>query len=212
MPPQAARTYGPGQDSKLPRKRKRGPGKDVGTGPSGSGRPFKQQRKGSAVNLQPAGVVKHALLAQYYPVILTLRQYLLDSLPASSKIRRKKVSAVGKADQAAAEDARTGTQDSQDDLGNIRASLARLLDTTLVATRTYPSAFKEAQSDGRLQKRVECSQKADDSSVTLSGGVAGAVYCQTEVGSLDFCHRGSVEGQWYSLQHLVLQKLTGTCR
>lgn len=195
MPPQAAGTYGPRQDSKLPRKRKRRPGKDVGTGPSGSGRPVKQQRKGIAGNLQPAGAVKHALLAKYYPIILTLRQYVLDSLPASSKIRRKKVSAVGKADQAAAEDAHTGAQDSEDDLGNIRASLARLLDTTLVATRTYPSAFEEAQPDGRFQKRVEYPQKADDSSMTLSGGVAGAVHCQSEVGSLDFCHRKGVEGQ-----------------
>lgn len=194
MPPQAAGTYGPGKDAKLPRKRKRGPGKDVRTGPSGSGRPVKQQRRGIAGNLQPAGAVKHALLAQYYPIILTLRQYVLDSLPASSKIRRKKVSAVGKADQAAAEDAHTGAQNSEDDLGNIRASLARLLDTTLVATRTYPSA-EEAQPDGRFQKWVEYSQKADDSSMPLSGGVASAVHCQTEVGSLDFCHRGSVEGQ-----------------
>lgn len=180
MPPQAAGTFGPKQDSKVPRKRKRGPGQHVRTGLSDSGRPVKQL-KGNAGNLQPAAAVKHTLLAQYYPVILTLRQYVLESLPASSKIRRKKISAVGKADQAAAEDAHTGAQHSEKDLGNIHASLARLLDTTLVATHSYPTAFKEAQPDDRFQRWVEYSQKGDGSNIPLSGGVDSALYCQTEI-------------------------------
>ena len=211
MPPQAAGTFGPKQDSKVPRKRKRGPGQHVRTGLSDRGRPVKQL-KGNAGNLQPAAAVKHALLAQYYPVILTLRQYVLESLPASSKIRRKKISAVGKADQAAVEDAHTGAQHSEKDLGNIHASLVRLLDTTLVATHSYPTAFKEAQPDDRFQRWVEYSQKGDDSNISLSGGVDSALYCQTEVGSPKICHRSSARGHSYLLRHLVRQKLTGICR
>lgn len=192
MPPQAAGKYGPKLNPKKSRKRKRGSGQAVRTWLSGSGRPVKQL-KGTPGNLQPAGVVKHALLAQYYPIILTLRQYVLESLPASSKIRRKKISAVGKAEQAAAEDAHTGAQDSEKDLGSVRASLARLLDTTLVATHSYPTAFKEAQPDGRFQRWVEYSRKGDESNISLSGGVDSAIYCQTEVGSLKLCHWNSVE-------------------
>lgn len=212
MPPRAAGTHGPKQDSKATRKRKRTPGQDAPSGASCGGRLVKQLRKGNAGNLQPPDVVKHALLSQYYPIILTLRQYVLASLPTSSKIRRRKVSAVGKADQAAAEDTRPGPQEPEEDLDNASASLARLLDTTLVATHVYPTAFGEAQPDGRFQRWHEYSQKGDDSSVTLSGGVANAVHCQTEVGSLKFCRLGRMDGHRYLLQLLVLQKLTGARR
>lgn len=182
------------QDSKRSRKRKSEPGQDAPSEVSCSGRPVKQLKKGNAGNLQPRDVLKHALLAQYYPNILTLRQYVLASLPASSKIRRKKISALGKTDQAAAEDAHPAVQESEKDPDHIRASLAKLLDTTIVATHVYPTAFAESQPDGRFQRWTDYSQKGDDSHVTLSGGGAGAVYCQTEVGSLDSRHWTSVEG------------------
>jgi telomerase reverse transcriptase len=178
MPPQVC---GPTLNCKeaSKRKRKRAPAQHVPTELSGSGRPAKRL-KGTAANLQPAAVVKHALLAQYYPIVLTLRQYVLESMPASSKIRRRKISAVGKDGQAAAE--HTGTPDSKKDLGNIRTSLATLLDTTLVGTNKYPTAFREAQPDDRLEQWVEYSQKRDSSSVSLPGGADGAIDCQVEVG------------------------------
>ncbi|POS72887.1 telomerase reverse transcriptase [Diaporthe helianthi] len=174
MPPEAAATQVAKQNSKVPRqrKRKRASGQLVQTALS-EGRPAKQL-KGTAGNLQPAAVVKHALLAQYYPVTLTLRQYVLKSLPASSKIRRRKIDAVGEADQAAAQDAQTGAQHSDDDL-------ARLLDTTLVAAHSHPTSFKEAQPDGRFQRWSEYSQKVDDSRVSLSGVASSPEYCQTEI-------------------------------
>lgn len=198
--------HGAEQNSKVPRKRKRNRGsrQDAQTGLSESGRPVKQL-KATAGNLQPAAVVKHALLAQYYPVTLTLRQYVLKSLPASSKIRRKKIAAVGEADQATAKDAQTGTQDSEKDL-------ARLLDTTLVAAHSFPTAFKEAQPDGRFQRWTEYSQRGDNSHATLSGVAASQEYYQAEVGSLNVCPSRRVEGHWYLLQHPVRQELTGICR
>lgn len=188
MPSRTAGKHGTKRGSKRTAKRKREPGQDDPSGGSCNGRPVKQLRKGIAGNLQPADVVKHALLTQYYPNILTLRQYVLDSLPASSKIRRKKISAVGKEIQAAAVDAHSGVQEPVEDHDNISASLARLLDTTLVATHTRPIAFGGAQPDGRLQRWISYSQKSDDSHVTLSDGVASGVHCQTEVGSLNPSH------------------------
>lgn len=194
--------HGAKQDSKRTSKRKRQSGQDVPSGAPCSGRPVKQPRKENAVNLQPPDVVKHALLAQYYPTILTLRQYVLASLPASSKIRRKKISAVGKTTQAVTEEAHSGTHESEKDPDHVHASLARLLDTTIITTHVYPTAFEEAQPDGRFQKWMDYSQKGDDSHVTLSGDVASAIHSQAEVGSLSSCHRTNVEGHQYLLRHL----------
>ncbi|KAG8165152.1 hypothetical protein KVR01_005427 [Diaporthe batatas] len=177
MHPQAAATHGPEPNSRAPRNRKRkrnrGSGQDAQTGLSESSRPVKQL-KGTAGNLQPAAVVKHALLAQYYPVTLTLRQYVLESLPATSKIRRKKIVAIGEADKAAAGDAQAGTQDSEKDL-------ARLLDTTLVAAHSYPTAFKEAHPDGHSQKLTEFSKRGGNSHAALSGVAASQECSQAEL-------------------------------
>ncbi|KAJ4386951.1 Telomerase reverse transcriptase [Neurospora sp. IMI 360204] len=38
--------------------------------------------------------ITQTLLSLYYPQILTLRQYALDKLPKSSRIRRKKIAAI----------------------------------------------------------------------------------------------------------------------
>lgn len=208
MTSRSAGIHAPKQGSKRTRKRKSEPAQDAPSGVSCSGRPVKQPRKANAGNLQPPGAVKHALLAQYYPNLLTLRQYVLASLPASSKIRRKKISALGKTDQAA----HPAVQEAEKDHDNIRASLARLLDTTIVATHVCPTAFGESQPDGRFQRWIDYSQKGDESHVTLSGDVASAIYCQTEVGALNSRHWTSVEGHRYLLRHLVRQKLTGTRR
>lgn len=212
MTSRSAGIHAPKQDSKRTRKRKSEPAQDAPSGVSCSGRPVKQPRKGNVGNLQPPDVVKHALLAQYYPNLLTLRQYVLASLPASSKIRRKKISALGKTGQAAAGDAHPAVHEAEKDHDNIRAPLARLLDTTIVATHVCPTAFGESQPDGRFQRWIDYSQKGDDSHVTLSGDVANAIHCQTEVGALNSRHWASVEGHRYLLRHLVRQKLTGTRR
>lgn len=129
--------------------------------------------------LQVPGAVKHAVLAQYYPTTLPLRQYLIDNLPASSRLRRRKIAAVGS----------EPSTDQEPD--GITAQLARLLDTTLVSLHVPPKDIAKAQSESRLQQWIDYSQR-DDSHVTLSGGGdASAVHFQSEVGSTMVLH-----GQW----------------
>lgn len=119
--------------------------------------------------LQPADAVEHALLAQYYPKTQTLRQYLFDNLPTTSRIRRRKIEAF---EAHAAE--------NQD---NLRAQLASLLDTTLVGLHPCPQETAQARSKSRLQQWIEYSQK-DDSHVTISSGDASAIHSQSKVGLL----------------------------
>lgn len=129
---------------------------------------------GGPTRLQSADAVKHALLAQYYPNILTLRQYLLHNLPPASRTRRKKIEAF----QADVSDADT----------SIRVQLAKLLDTTLIGLRVCPEDVAKARSKSRLQQWIDYSQK-DDSHVTLSTGDASAIHLQSEVGPLHLLHQ-----------------------
>ncbi len=75
-------------------KRKRDPPKPGGRGEPDS-RPAQRLRRASDSHLPRADAIKHALLVQYYPSIKTLREYALSKLPESSRLRRKKVAAVG---------------------------------------------------------------------------------------------------------------------
>lgn len=138
-------------------------------GPHHGQPPLKKPKTGSNPGrLQVPGAVKHALLAQYYQTTLTLRQYLLDNLPAASRLRRRKIAAVGSEPSTA------------NDPDGVRAQLARLLDTTLVGHTVSPKELAKAQSESRLQQWIDYSQK-DDSHVTLSGGDASAIHFQSEV-------------------------------
>lgn len=92
--------------------------------------------------------LKHPTLSLYYEQISTLREYLLDALPASSRSRRRKIAAVGlqtsKYDNLPNGIARpTGTAVSKsgnksdefcDVISKNEANLKSLLDTTLVCT------------------------------------------------------------------------------
>lgn len=132
--------------------------------------PTKQPRTGAGrPSLQSPGAVKHALLARFYPALPTLRQYVLDHLPASSRIRRRKIIAVGAADGPGA------------DPKDVRTQLARLLNTTLVGLHATPKGVAKEQSEDRLQQWIDYSQR-DNSHVTLSGADASAVHFQSEVG------------------------------
>lgn len=139
--------------------------------------PAKQLKREADGDLQSADVVKHALLAQYYPKVQTLRQYVLDKLPPTSKIRRKKIAAVGNAEQ----DADIAAQGSKENFPDIQAVLAELLDTTLIGSHVLPREIAKAQSDSSFQQWIDYSQKGDDSHVTLSDGTASAVHFQSEV-------------------------------
>lgn len=64
---------------------------------------------------------EHAVLSSYFPTLLSLREYILKSLPSPSRLRRKKISEIGKS----AGEYSTLAQE---------LSLGKLLDNTLVGT------------------------------------------------------------------------------
>lgn len=92
-------------------------------------------------------------------------------LPPSSRLRRRKISAVGIADMS------HGTHPS-----DIERSLGTLLDTTLVGRSNIPAE----ETDIRMDEWKDVSQKGDDSCLTISNGVAGYVESQALVSECGF--------------------------
>ncbi|KAH8905114.1 hypothetical protein BR93DRAFT_765809 [Coniochaeta sp. PMI_546] len=107
-----------------------------------SSKTAKKARKSSDDSLS------HPLLSQLYPHLQTLREYVLSRLPASSRLRRKKIASVGLQSNT------SGTS-----LPKVELDLARLLDTTVVAYSTQ----SELQPDDRWEKWNSFSQKGDES-------------------------------------------------
>jgi telomerase reverse transcriptase len=101
------------------------------------------------------------LLAQFYPQVISLREFLISKLPPSSKIRRKKILSVGK------------KADSE-----IDQKLSKLLDRTLVGV----SKHKGVSQEERWQQWTTFSQKADDS-VSFANQSGVGIFSQSEVGS-----------------------------
>lgn len=108
-------------------------------------------------------IIKHALLAQYYPQVFTLRGYLLQRLPNTSKIRRKKILSVG----------RRLTDENRE----LEEELAAFLDQTLVGE----SVCREVSKAERWTQWKSFSQRADDSASTLISLSSPGVYSQFEV-------------------------------
>lgn len=107
-------------------------------------------------------VVRQALLAQFYPEVWTLREYLLSRLPTSSKIRRKKIISVG-------HDKGRGVSDDRE--------LASFLDRTLIGI----TASNDRRTENRWQHWASFSQRADDSASTLINLNSSGRYSQSEV-------------------------------
>ncbi|KAL7935256.1 Telomerase ribonucleoprotein complex RNA binding domain-containing protein [Trichoderma chlorosporum] len=107
--------------------------------------------------------VKKDLLQQHYPIVCTLREHVLSSLPDTSKTRRKKIAALGSSINASA----------------IEVQLARVLDSALVGTS--PSTPKSESNDLTWQQWLSFSQKGDESNVTISKGIASSIYTQSEI-------------------------------
>ncbi|KAL7629462.1 Telomerase reverse transcriptase [Parahypoxylon ruwenzoriense] len=106
---------------------------------------------------------QHSILNQFYPQVLTLRNYVLSRLPATSRLRRKKIAVVGIASES------PGLPVSSEE-----QSLGALLDNTLIGIP------KEAQNfvDDNIEGWKSFSQKGEESDVTLSDGIAGFVETQ----------------------------------
>ncbi|KAM3066909.1 Telomerase reverse transcriptase [Clarireedia jacksonii] len=137
--------------------------------------------------------VKDALLAQYYPRVLSLREYLLSKLPASSRVRKKKILGVG---------GRTSveTGDLQDDTDEDRV-LAAFLDRTLVGVSTYGISQED-----RAEGWNTFSQRGDTSISTIGNSSGGALFSQSDIVDfaiwLLFQKSKSINGR---LQHLLCQ-------
>jgi len=99
------------------KKRKR-PAKDDG--------PESPSQKRVHAPSQEAAQHLHPVISLYYPRVVTLRQYLLDQLPASSKSRRRRIASLGRQGRPARQPA-----DDEDQHHRVQ-QLADLLDSTLV--------------------------------------------------------------------------------
>lgn len=114
---------------------------------------------------------KHAVLSQLYPNVQRLRDYVLSKLPRSSRLRRKKVAAVG----------RPSAGDNEKLASDVEQALAKLLDSTLVGLPVISDGDIANEDRNRWEQWAGFSQRADESYVTLSDGAAGAIYSQSEV-------------------------------
>jgi len=109
-------------------------------------------------------VVRTALLAQYYPQVFSLREYLISKLPPTSKIRRKKILSVGRRPQWG--------------VGEHDQTLADILDNTLVGVSKYNAVSPEE----RLKQWSSFSQCLDTSESNLTNLGGTGVFSQSEVG------------------------------
>lgn len=121
-----------------------------------------KRQKISETSSSKESVVKEALLAQFYPQVISLRAFLILKLPPSSKVRRKKILSVGK------------TPDSEAD-----QKLSKFLDQTLVGV----SKHKGVSQEERWQQWTTFSQKADDS-ISFANTTGVGIFSQSEVGTI----------------------------
>ncbi|KAL8419788.1 hypothetical protein RB594_002812 [Gaeumannomyces avenae] len=110
----------------------------------------------------------HAVLSQYYVRLQTLRDHVLESLPSSSKLRRRKIASLGKL----ADDG-DGRQPS-----DLEMHVSHLLDSTIVASSRDG---KPARADSRWNQWLNFSQRGDESYVSLSDGATKTLFCQHEI-------------------------------
>ncbi|RDW68574.1 hypothetical protein BP5796_09231 [Coleophoma crateriformis] len=131
----------------MPGKRKRS--KHTG---SLQGDPKRQRLSGRLDVQEPP--VKQTLLPQYYPEVWSLRELLLSKLPASSRIRRKKLLSVGR---------QVPLHESEPACGADDAVLANFLDQTIVGVLKE----ERVSNEDRLKQWITFSQRADVSASTL---------------------------------------------
>jgi hypothetical protein len=131
----------------------------------GKGGDSKRQKTTTSCNWNVSGkqpLVQHAVLAQYYPQVLSLREYLLSKLPPTSKTRRKKISSVGKK-------ARPNAQNDE--------VFATFLDRTLIGVRSN----KDVPQQERLQQWTSFTQHVDTSDSGFANLSGVGIYSQSEV-------------------------------
>jgi telomerase reverse transcriptase len=131
----------------------------------------RQRVSGAPSSCRNHPVVKHALLTQYYPQVLSLREYLLSKLPPASKIRRKKILSVGR---------KPGREISERD-----QALADALDRTLIGV----SRHGVVSHDERRHAWTSYSQRLDTSASNFANATGVEVFSQSEVSVYVFSPR-----------------------
>ncbi|EEA24977.1 Telomerase reverse transcriptase [Talaromyces marneffei ATCC 18224] len=117
--------------------------------------PINKRQKSASVSL----TTEHPVLSRYYRRVVTLRQYLLEELPSSSKARRRQITSAGKRDEnnktdLAASKIAAPSQDHADS----GIDFARFLDSTLVGLLHCPSP---AELDARQREFAIFSQSEE---------------------------------------------------
>lgn len=111
--------------------------------------------------------VLEGILGQYYETVQTLRQYVLARLPASSRLRRKKIASVT-----------SNGWPSNPEHKEHEAGLGRLLDSTLVCVREDKPPDNE-----RFRKWMQLTQNGDELYASVFGGTRRVALLQSEVKS-----------------------------
>ncbi|KAL8680445.1 MAG: hypothetical protein Q9186_003343 [Xanthomendoza sp. 1 TL-2023] len=113
--------------------------------------------------------VSHPTLSLYYPQILTLRGYVLNRLPATSKTRRRKLVNLRDLDGTKKGPFKANhescTQSSQGSGLNVEADLAKLLDKTLVCARPHEPFLAWQAREKEFQAFSQGNDGGDESSL-----------------------------------------------
>ncbi|KAJ2892715.1 hypothetical protein MKZ38_009438 [Zalerion maritima] len=115
---------------------------------------------------------RHPVLSQHYNTVLTLRQYVLKSLPSSSRLRRKKIRNIGPA----------ATEEKP--VSEIEQSVVKLLDNSYVALNGHVSPLKEGDKNGEVRQKWVAftqTQRQDDSRVSLGDATMSCICMQSEI-------------------------------
>jgi len=169
-------------------KRKR-PGPCQEASSSGPRQHRSRKRRKVQEHLDPANAViddsvKHPLLSLYYPRIVTLRTYLLETLPVSAKKNRRKIALLGRPNNGNKEQQSPGNDQGEGAPLDRTAKLAELLDTTLVGLSKRDT---KEDIEKRMKDFVEYSQTQVGSTIGSSLGTGNC--SQSEVRGWIFEHR-----------------------
>lgn len=122
----------------------------------------------------PTATQQHHLLALYYPNVRTLRDYILEQLPARSKARRRKIATLGQKQPRAGKRGSFGVEPHQPTQErwvlseDAEKRLLRLLDKTLVGYG-QPLLSETESEAARARDRLHFSQHVSSTAACTAG-------------------------------------------
>lgn len=180
---------------------------------AGPGKRIKLDAKEPSSNVS----IGHPALCLYYPQVVTLQDYLLSKLPASSVSRREKIATIGKGEQrplkvgqniseTAGQQASRLSDHHAESGGGIRdreRNLAKLLKTTLVGL------VHDVPPDVATSRQKDFVSFSQQVSLISGSSVGGASTTQSEV-RVDSVHQSFMKPEFYYL-HVCLFSLVCAC-